>query len=221
MNRVIVALLCVACTIVHGADASTTRPALTPEQAQKVEAAKAAALKDPAVKAATDKAAAARKAYQSARDSTSPEDSRAARLAFVEAREEADRATRAAMIAADPTIAALLDPVSERATPATTKPVPGPAAPAAPAPTADAQRLEAARAAALADPAVKPVQERYNAARKAYQADRAKFPSDRNKDVALAFRKATQELDEAVHKAMIEKDPSIAPLLDRRMNEGE
>src|SRR5687768_13460325 len=130
MNRVIVALLCAVCTIVRGADAPTTRPALAPEQAQKVEAARAAALKDPAVKAATDKAAAARKAYQSARGSASPEDSRAARLAFVEATQEADRATRAAMIAADPSIAALLEPVSQRATPATR-----PAAPAESAPT--------------------------------------------------------------------------------------
>jgi lysophospholipase L1-like esterase len=217
MNRVIVvALLCVACTMLRGADAPATHPALAPEQARKVEAAKAAALKDPAVKAAVDKAAAARKAYQSARDSASAEDSRAARLAFVEAKEEADRTTRAAMVAADPSIAPLLEPVPQRPTPATK-----PAAPDAPAPTADAQRLEAARAAALADPAVKPAQERYNAARKAYQADRAKFPSDRNKEVAVEYRKITKEFDEAVRKAMIEKDPTIAPLLDRRMNEGE
>lgn len=89
---------------------------------------------------------------------------------------------------------------------------------------AEAEKLAAAKAAALKDPAVKDVNEAYKKARKAYQVDRAKFPVDRNRDVAVAYRKATKALDEAVNKAMVAADPSIAPLLlkaQRKRNEGE
>jgi acyl-CoA thioesterase-1 len=216
MNRVIFALILALCTVVCAADAPSTAPALTPEQVKKLDAAKAAAANDPTVKAASEKAKAARKAYQSARDSSSAEESRAARVAFIEAGKELERATRAAMLAGDPSIAAIIEPVGERAVPATR-----PARTAGPAATPDAQRIEAAKAAAMEDPSVKAVRDRYNEARKAYQADRAKFPADRDKDVALAFRKVTKELDDAVRKVMLEKDPSLASLLDRKMNEGE
>jgi acyl-CoA thioesterase-1 len=79
----------------------------------------------------------------------------------------------------------------------------------------------------MQDPSVKPVREQFNAARKAYQADRAKFPADRDKNVAVAFRQATKELDDAVRKVVIARNPSMAQLLDkpagpkRKMNEGE
>jgi acyl-CoA thioesterase-1 len=91
----------------------------------------------------------------------------------------------------------------------------------------ETQKVEAAQAAAAKDPAVKAAQEKFNAARKAYQADRAKFPDDRDKTVALAFREATKERDDALRKAMIASDPAVEPLLDkadlgkRKRNEGE
>jgi acyl-CoA thioesterase-1 len=216
MNRVFAVLLLSLCTIARAADAPSTGPSLTPEQVKKLDAAKAAAANDPAVKAATEKANAARKAYQAARGSASSEESRAARVAFIDAGKEVERATQAAMIAADPSIAALIEPVAERASAATR-----PSRTPAPAPTPDAQRIEAAKVAALEDPSIKPVRDRYNEARKAYQADRAKFPADRDKEVALAFRKVTKELDDAVRKVMLAKDPTLASLLDRKMNEGE
>src|SRR4051794_33963557 len=72
---------------------------LTPEQTQKIDAAKAAAAKDPAVKAATEKAAAARKAYQDVRKSGSADEGKTARLAFVQATRDAEQATRKAMLA--------------------------------------------------------------------------------------------------------------------------
>ncbi|MGB7157962.1 MAG: SGNH/GDSL hydrolase family protein [Tepidisphaeraceae bacterium] len=217
-HLIVFVMLCAHCAWAGAADGPSTRPALTPEQAQKVEAAKAAVVNDPVVKAAAEKVAIARKAYQAARGSASADESRAARLAHVEATKELGKVTRAAMLSADPSIADLLEPLPDKAPPATR---PTAAAQSAPALDEDGKRLEAAKAAALADPAVKSVQERYNAARKTYQADRAKFPSDRNKEVAVAFRQVTKELDEAMRKAMIEKDPTLAPLLDRRMNEGE
>jgi len=211
-------VVCVAFAVItaRAAEAPATRPALSAEQTKKLDAAKAAALNDPAVKAATEKASAARKAYQKSRDAGSADESRAARLAYLDANKELEQATRTAMLAADPSVGALLEPLPERSSLATR-----PAVQSDSAQTPDQQRLEAAKAAAMEDPAVKPVRDRYNAARKAYQADRAKFPNERNKEVAVAFRQATKEFDEAVRKAMIEKDPSIAALLNRKMNEGE
>ncbi|HTL30247.1 MAG TPA: GDSL-type esterase/lipase family protein [Tepidisphaeraceae bacterium] len=216
IHLVLFALLGAVTLGARGADAPATKPALTPEQSQKIAAAKTAALKDAGVKEATDKAAAARKAYQTARDSGLADESRAARLAYADANKELEKLTRAAMIAADPSIEPLLDPLPKEST-STTRPV----APSRPAQTPDQQRIDAAKAAVLRDPAMKPVRDRFNEARKAYQADRAKFPNERNKDVAVAFREATKEYDAAVRKAMIEKDPTIAALLDRKMNEGE
>jgi hypothetical protein len=224
-----------AFVVAHGfyARAADTPKTLSPEQSQKLDAAKASAAKDPAVKAATDKAAAARNAYRTVRNSGNAEESRAARVAFVQATRDLELATRAAMLAADPSIEPLLEPLPKRVM-ASTRPARD-AAPAAATTTAagtaaaddDAKRVAAAKAAALEDPSVKPVREKFNAARKLYQADRAKFPADRDKNVAVAFRDATKALDDAVNTVVIAKDPSLAPLIKdpargkRKMNEGE
>jgi acyl-CoA thioesterase-1 len=226
-----VGLFALALVVGTNAFAADGKPELTPEQTQKLETAKATAAKDPAVKAATEKAAAARKAYQAVKSSTNAEESRTARVAFVEATRDVELATRAAMIAADASIEPLLEPLPKRVMAATR-----PARDAAPATTAgadsgavddDAKRLEAAKAEALKDPSLRAARDKFNAARKIYQADRAKFPADRDKNVAIAFRAATKEFDDVVNKFVIAKDPSLAPLINdpargkRKMNEGE
>jgi acyl-CoA thioesterase-1 len=222
-----VGLFALAVVVGTNAFAADGKPELTPEQTQKLETAKAAAANDPAVKAATEKAAAARKAYQAVRNSTNAEESRAARVAFVQATRDVELATRAAMLAADPSIEPLLEPLPKRVMAATR-----PARDAAPAADSgpvdeDAKRLETAKAEAMKDPSLQAAREKFNAARKLYQADRAKFPADRDKNVAVAFRAATKEFDDAVNKFIIAKDPSLAPLINdpargkRKMNEGE
>jgi lysophospholipase L1-like esterase len=80
---------------------------------------------------------------------------------------------------------------------------------------AEAERLAAARAAVLRSPALKTVNDAFKAARTAYRADRAKFPADRDPAVATAFRRATKDLDRAVHETL-STDPGIAPLLAKR-----
>jgi acyl-CoA thioesterase-1 len=88
----------------------------------------------------------------------------------------------------------------------------------------ESERLAAAKAAAVRDPSIKEVNEAYKKARKAYQLDRAKYPKDRDHKVAVEYRKATKALDAAVARVLIEKDPSIAPLLEklpRSRNAGE
>jgi acyl-CoA thioesterase-1 len=200
-------------------------PGLTPEQTQKVDAAKAAAAKDPAVKTATEKVAAARKAYQAVRNSGNTDEVHKARVAFVQATRDAEQATRKAMLAADPSVEPLLEPLPTRK-PAASRPAKNDE-PAAGDDDDDAKRLAAAKAEAMDDPSVKPVRDKFNAARKAYQADRAKFPADRDKNVAVAFRAATKELDDAVRKVVLARNPSMAALFDdpargkRKMNEGE
>jgi len=106
---------------------------------------------------------------------------------------------------------------------------------AADAPTAltpeETKQIETARADALKTPAGKAATAKFNAARKAYQLDRAKFPAERNKDVAVEFRKATKEYEDATCQAMLAQNPALAPLLakadaqaklgQRKTNEGE
>jgi lysophospholipase L1-like esterase len=89
---------------------------------------------------------------------------------------------------------------------------------------AESEKLAAARTAALRDPSVKDVNDAYKKARKAYQLDRAKYPKDRDRAVAIEYRKATKALDEAVARVMVATDPAIEPLLKklpRKRNEGE
>jgi acyl-CoA thioesterase-1 len=88
----------------------------------------------------------------------------------------------------------------------------------------ESEKLATARTAALRAPAVQDVNEAYKKARKAYQLDRAKYPKDRDRNVAIEYRKATKALDDAVAKVMVAKDPSLAPLLTklpRKRNAGE
>jgi acyl-CoA thioesterase-1 len=88
----------------------------------------------------------------------------------------------------------------------------------------ESEKLAAARTAALRDPSLKEVNDAYKKARKAYQLDRAKYPKDRDRQVAIDYRKATKTLDEAVAKFLVANNPAIAPLLEklpRKRNAGE
>jgi acetyl esterase/lipase len=95
----------------------------------------------------------------------------------------------------------------------------------------ETRQIETARAAALKTPEVRAATAKFNAARKAYQADRAKFPADRKHEVAVAYRKAAKELEDAKRKTILAQNPALAPLLEkveaqtkagkRAMNEGE
>lgn len=97
--------------------------------------------------------------------------------------------------------------------------------------TEEQQRLTTARAAIAKLSEIVAATANFNSARKAYQEDRRKFPAERNKDVAVAFRKATAELEAARERALLATDPSLKPLLEkeaavkrepqRGMNEGE
>jgi len=95
----------------------------------------------------------------------------------------------------------------------------------------ETQQIETAKSAALKTPEVRAATLKFNAARKAYQADRAKYPADRKHEIAVAYRKATKGLEDAKRKAILAQNPALAPLLEkadaqakagkRRMNEGE
>lgn len=105
------------------------------------------------------------------------------------------------------------------------------AADEAPLTPQEVQQLEAAKTAARRSPAMKEATAKYNAARKLYQTEEAKFAADRNKELITAFRKATKEYDEAIRQALIAAHPELAPLLakaeaaaqapKRKANEGE
>jgi len=79
----------------------------------------------------------------------------------------------------------------------------------------ETKQIEAAKAAVLKSPEVKAATAKFNPVRKAYQLDRAKFPAERSKEVALAFRKATKEYEDAKRQALLAQNPALAPLQER------
>jgi len=94
----------------------------------------------------------------------------------------------------------------------------------------ESQKLAEAREAVMKTPEMKAAFAKFNAARKLYQQDRQKFPVERDKEVAIAFRKATKEFEQAKQMALLSTDPTLKPLLDkeaalkkasRHQNEGE
>lgn len=105
-----------------------------------------------------------------------------------------------------------------------------PTPPAAGLSAEDSDKLAAARAAVMRSPEMRAATAKYNEARKAYHDDRRKYPAERDKEVATAFRKATAEYEQAKMQALLASDPSLEPLLareaaakaaGRKMNEGE
>lgn len=92
------------------------------------------------------------------------------------------------------------------------------------------EKLAAARAAVMKSPEMRAATAKFNAARKAFQEDRRKFPAERDRDVAVAYRKATAEFELAKQQALLASDPALKSLLEkeatakmarRKMNEGE
>jgi hypothetical protein len=106
-----------------------------------------------------------------------------------------------------------------------------PSGPASALTAEEQQRLATARAAIAKLPEIIAATAKFNSARKAYQEDRQKFPAERDREVAIAFRKATAEFEAVREAALVATDRSLKPLLEREaaakkdprrgMNEGE
>lgn len=90
------------------AETAATPASLTAEETRKIEAAKAAVMKTPEMKAATAKFNASRKTYQLDRAKFPAERSKEIAVEFRKATKEYEEATRKAMLAQDPAIAPLL-----------------------------------------------------------------------------------------------------------------
>lgn len=89
---------------------------------------------------------------------------------------------------------------------------------------AEADRLDELRTTVQKSPELKAASDKWKAARKAYQVDRAKYPNERSPEVAKAYRDATKEYEAATTAAMIAADPQAAALLKKKppaKNEGE
>lgn len=89
---------------------------------------------------------------------------------------------------------------------------------------AEAEKLDALKLKVQRSAEMKPLADKWKAMRKAYQADRAKFPNERNHQVAVDWRKIDREYAEATKAAMLNADPSIEPLFakqPRARNAGE
>lgn len=86
------------------------------------------------------------------------------------------------------------------------------------------QKLEAAQAAALKDPGVIGAMNALAEVRKEYQENQNKYPNERDKAVGGKYRAAGKAAEEALRKAMLAADPSVAEIFDQpkaKKNEGE
>ena len=86
------------------------------------------------------------------------------------------------------------------------------------------QKLEAAQAAALKDPAVLATMDALAAVRVEYRANQDKYPNDRDKSVGGKYRAAGKAAETSFRQALLAADPSVAAILDRpkaKKNEGE
>ncbi|MGC3966326.1 MAG: SGNH/GDSL hydrolase family protein [Pirellulales bacterium] len=89
---------------------------------------------------------------------------------------------------------------------------------------AEAEKLDALKLKVQRSAEMKPLTDKWKAMRKAYQVDRAKFPNERNHQVAVDWRKIDREYAAATKAAMLKADPSVEPLLakqPRARNAGE
>lgn len=88
----------------------------------------------------------------------------------------------------------------------------------------DKAKMEAAQNVALADAKVVAAMASFAELRKEYQANRAKYPSERDKAVDVKFRAATKTATETFRQALLSADPSVSAILDKpqgKKNEGE
>jgi acyl-CoA thioesterase-1 len=79
----------------------------------------------------------------------------------------------------------------------------------------ESERLAEARAAVMQTPEMQAAFAKFSAARRLYQQDRHKFPAERDKQVATAFRKAMQEFERAKQMTLLSTHPTLKPLLDK------
>ena len=88
----------------------------------------------------------------------------------------------------------------------------------------ESQKLDAAKATALKDPAVVAAIGKLADARALYQKNQDKYPAERDKSVGGIYRSATKEAADAYKAAILAADPSLTPLLEgskKKKNEGE
>lgn len=88
----------------------------------------------------------------------------------------------------------------------------------------ETQKVDAALAQAIKDPATVTAMQEYAETRKAYQANQKKFPADRDKEIGGRYRQAGKKASDALRAALLAADPSLAGLLNRpqgKKNEGE
>lgn len=77
----------------------------------------------------------------------------------------------------------------------------------------DSKKIAEATAAALREEKIVPLAQRLGEARKAYVANRQKFPAERSPEVNRAYQQSLNETVKAVRAAIAEKNPEVAALL--------
>jgi hypothetical protein len=79
----------------------------------------------------------------------------------------------------------------------------------------ETRQIEEAKAAWRRTPEGSAATRKFNKVRSEYRHERAKFPADRNGKVALSYRKALKEYDNLQRKAILARNPALAPLLTK------
>ena len=82
---------------------------------------------------------------------------------------------------------------------------------------ADKKKLADVELAATRTPAMREAAKAYSAARTTYSGDRKKFPADRDKNAAKAWRAASALYDKALQKAVLAVDPTVGTLWARKL----
>ena len=81
---------------------------------------------------------------------------------------------------------------------------------------AEKKRLADVETGVKRTPAGREATETFAAVRKTYEANRLKFPNDRDAAVASVYRKATNDYEAFRRNAMLAIDPTIGPLIERQ-----
>jgi lysophospholipase L1-like esterase len=82
----------------------------------------------------------------------------------------------------------------------------------------DSKKIAEAAAAALRDEKIAPLAQQLGEARKAYVANRQKFPAERSPEVNRSYQQSLNETLKAVRAAIAEKNPDVAALLAQAGN---
>ncbi len=79
----------------------------------------------------------------------------------------------------------------------------------------ESRKVEAAKAAVKKTPEMKAATAKFNAARKAYQLDRAKFPAERNQEVAVRLSQGHEGIRGSHAQGDARARPALAALLEK------